>query len=154
MRELACFIIEWIFTYYKLWFVLFIYFQGRIRLLNTDIGLYFKWNIDENGLPKDCGIFDKVERTDKAFRKSSDLGISDCPKTDIRANGGKTKKLWEVADEYALNQGKWMTDFRNVFAKMQSKGSVELTDVPNNFWSHECGKLYLLLRPLNYQVNQ
>ena len=44
--------------------------QGRIRLTNPDTGLYWKWDVDENGLPQGCDCFnpkwtDKVRNDEK-----------------------------------------------------------------------------------------
>ena len=39
--------------------------QNRIRHISTDVGLYLKWDIDQNGLPTGCDAFYKGKRKNR-----------------------------------------------------------------------------------------
>ena len=48
------------------------------------------------------------------------------------------QEMYKSVEEYAFNQELWITDFLNVWAKMQQNGYETLDDGPIGYWSHRC----------------
>ena len=115
--------------------------QNRIRHISTDVGLYLKWDIDENGLPTGCKAFKnkktKQPFTEKEFRNSDYLGFNGCEKQSFLTENGQP--LYELVEHFAANQESWIETFFNAFDKLQLTGSRpnELTQGPTDFWDLE-----------------
>ena len=119
--------------------------QNRARFTSPDIGFYYKWDIDDEGYPTNCDIFDK--NSHDQFHKKSYIGLSDCPLQDIKESSGKKAlTLSQRVVKYAENQQLWINDLVKSFDKMLQNGyaSKDLKKGPNNFWTQRCKMITFL----------
>ena len=110
--------------------------DNKERYLGPDMGFYFKWQINGQGLPRGCpGFEDRRGRgmSDRDFRKKG-MVIPDCPKQD--ADDGTGQELWKTVEEFADSQETWIKEFVAAFEKMQSNGYKSLDQGPTGFWTH------------------
>ena len=113
-------------------------------MTSPDVGFYFKWEIDDEGLPYGCDVFNTVTldcgHTDECFHEATRIGNNDCPKQDLPEKGKKGMPLWKRVEKYADNNQMWMKDFSRSFKKMQENGygSGDLIQGPSDFWTFEC----------------
>ncbi len=121
--------------------------QGRLRETSADIGFYLKWQIDDQGLPYGCGIFDNIQggHSKETFSNTVKIGNTDCPLQDLLERGDKGKPLWQRVEAYADDQELWLKDFSNSLFKMQTNGykKTELVPGPSQFWTFDCKLSFL-----------
>jgi len=103
-------------------------------MLSSDMGLYWRFNVDDKKFPKDCeGLTGfKHYKTQVGQPLFSD-GQPQCNlQTEKQSND---KPLHKIIEDYARDQAIWIRDFIPAFEKMLSNGYAphELTDGPDQF---------------------
>ena len=78
--------------------------QDRIRHLSSDVGFYLKWDYDEEGFPRGCGVFDAIVD-------------SKAPDVTFKFSQGPVKRIgtpWRVFDQrkekYDEGTNSWFTE--------------------------------------------
>jgi len=89
----------------------------RTNMLSPDMGLYVKFDTDENGRPHGCPGLDSENWVRNKDRFS---GITSCPLND--APGDDKLNMAEVMELYAKDNKVWVEDFMEVFIKMLENG--------------------------------
>jgi len=108
-------------------------------MLSSDMGLYWRFNVDDKKFPKDCeGLTGfKHYKTQVGQPLFSD-GQPQCNlQTEKQSND---KPLHKIIEDYARDQAIWIRDFIPAFEKMLSNGYApnELTDGPDQFSNVIC----------------
>ena len=112
-------------------------------MMNAEAGLYFKFE-EENGVPYNCpGLEDFNMETwlsgkmkDDRVRRALEM---DCPLNDRRMPE-TDKSVSEIIQDYAEDQGLWLSDFIEAFEKMVSNGygDGDLTSAPASWGDVQC----------------
>mmetsp|Transcript_66134 Transcript_66134/g.120545 ORF Transcript_66134/g.120545 Transcript_66134/m.120545 type:complete len:1244 (+) Transcript_66134:117-3848(+) len=95
----------------------------------AEMGLYFKFEVDENDVPYGCpGL--EPDRMD-TLPSNDEVG---CPKNDMSLDEGNDMSLYQLIELYADDQQAWIRDFIVAWDKMNENGYQpgELVDGPLN----------------------
>ena len=124
--------------------------------MNAEMGLYFDFDVDEDGMPFGCaGLeyfkarnWDKKAKFTTSVKPNGDVNPDkpwkdidkfeyvgvECPKNNLAIPEGSTP-VHQVLEEYAKDQDKWVQDFLPTYQKMLANGysDGELQDSPYEF---------------------
>ena len=129
--------------------------------LNSEMGLYFDFNVTDGGIPYGCPGFDyfnndiwsqqkhgclncwtRYPKTDNPRFTAKDDWYTDdvnCQLNKMQVPSGSTP-MHEIYEEYAADQQKWIEDYVPTFEKMISNGygAGELTNAPDHYTNVIC----------------
>ena len=111
--------------------------NNHSRMLTAEMGYYWKFQYDANGLPRGCPVFDGANKNAEYFAARRGLGYNTCAKqNETKDEFGEP--ISDAVELYAENGTRWMKDFVDAYTKMYQNGWPNLVDGPNNFWTHKC----------------
>ena len=132
------------------------------QAMSAELGLYFDFEVDEEGVPFGCSGLEYFKRENWFNEKSNVFTTSvkpkdwvtnpdtakpyhfeyvgvECPKNNLAIPEGSTP-VHQVFEEYAKDQDKWVQDFLPTYQKMLANGYAdgELQDSPYEFDRYVC----------------
>ena len=106
-------------------------------MLTAEMGYYWKFQYDANGIPRGCPVFDGANKNAEYFAARRGLGYNTCGKqNEFKDEFGEP--ISGAVELYAENGTRWMNDFVDAYTKMYQNGWPNLVNGPNNFWTHKC----------------
>ena len=113
-------------------------------MMNAEAGLYFKFDVNDAGIPINCPGFENFNMdawtarggTKDPIRRAYNM---DCPLND-RSLPETDKPVSEIIKDYAADQQQWVGEFIDAFEKMTRNGVDEsnLTESPSSWGSVQC----------------
>ena len=120
--------------------------NGRIRFTSSEIGYYYDFHFNQNGMPQGCSNFenftDAMPKGDtkklELILKDRHLGGNSCPKQKKLKHKGKP--MSKIVDFFAEkdNLAVWHNEFLDSYKKMASNKNQNLETSNREFMSHTC----------------
>ena len=105
--------------------------QDRIRHLASDVGFYYEFDFDWDGIPVGCPGFKSVKDNNRWGWYFAERAPEPpmCPKQTMKEglnSEGKPegKAIWETVEEYADDIDVWLKDFVSTWKKMSQNGII------------------------------
>ena len=113
--------------------------SNRARFTSSEIGYYYDFDFDDNGLPTGCPVFEG-NRDEEWYRGQRSImqGLEDHGCGLQKAKDEQNKPIYKSVQKYANDPELWLEDFVDAFDQMQQNGYTKLETSNNNFWSHRC----------------
>ena len=115
--------------------------------INSEMGLYFDFEVTDDGIPYGCPNFDGFKTESwrvphHLWSKEPGVGRSDpdCPLQTLAVPEGSTP-LHQIVEEYAEDQDAWIRDFIPALEKMLANG-YNSTDLQDSAVDYSFGKVH------------
>ena len=107
---------------------------GNMFLLNFEVGLYKKFDIDDVAFrATGCEGIDDISISDTKHIGDSWLSpVANCPVQDDKDKNDTP--IHEIVEEFADNHDIWASHFLQAWKRMQSIGYTDLKDGPEESW--------------------
>lgn len=119
--------------------------QDRIRHLASDVGFYYKFDFNWDGIPIGCPGFKSVKDNNRWGWYYADRAPEPpmCPKQTMKegldSKGEPAgKEIWQTVEEYADDIHVWLKDFVSTWKKMSQNGNQNLIEGPKNLFTSRC----------------